>query len=66
MKHIGKHGRTGKVDINETEIEDGDILKYPEHPEPYAIRWSDDEAGFVCENSDNFMLACVWCKMEII
>lgn len=66
MKHIGKGGLTGKVDINKTEIHDGDILTYPEHQEPYVIRWSDDVAGFVCESSDNFMLACVWDKMKII
>lgn len=66
MKHIGKCGRTGKVDINKTEILDGDILTYPEHPDPYAIKWSDDEAGFLCENSHNFMLACIWDKMKII
>ena len=66
MKHIGKHGLTGKVDIDGTEILDGDILKYPEHPDPYAIKWSDEEAGFLCENSHNFMHACVWCEMKII
>lgn len=66
MKHIGKGGLTGKVDINKTEILDGDILTYPEHPDPYVIRWSDGVAGFVCENSDNYMLACVWGKMKII
>lgn len=66
MKHIGKGGLTGKVDINETEILDGDILTYPEHSDPYCVKWSDDEAGFVCENSHNFMLACVWCEMKII
>ena len=66
MKYIGKGGWTGKHDINGTEIEDGDILKYPEHQYPYCITWSDDLAGFACESSNNFMLATVWCKMEII
>ena len=66
QKYIGKGGWTGKHDIHGTEIEHGDILEYPEHPDPYAIKWSDDEAGFECENSTNFMLATVWNKMEII
>ena len=64
--YVGKGGRTGKVDINETEILDGDILKYPGHPDPYCVVWSDDDAGFECESSDNYMLATVWNKMEII
>ena len=66
MKYIGKGGWTGKHDINGTEIEDGDILKYPEHQYPYCITWSDDLAGFACESSNNFMLATVWNKMKII
>ena len=66
MKYIGKGGWTGKHDINGTEIEDGDILEYPEHQKPYCVVWSDDLAGFECESSDNFMLAVVWCKMKII
>ena len=66
MKYVGKGGWTGKHDINGTEIEDGDILEYPEHPEPYCVVWNDDLAGFECESSDNFMLATVWDKMAII
>ena len=66
MKYIGKGGWTGKHDINGTEIEDGDILEYPEHPDSYCAVWSDDLAGFECESSDNFMLATVWDKMKII
>lgn len=66
MKYIGKGGWTGKYDINRTEIEDGDILKYPEHQEPYCVVWNDDLAGFECESSNNFMLATVWNKMKII
>lgn len=66
MKYIGKGGWTGKHDINGTEIEDGDILEYPEHPKPYCVVWSDDLAGFECESPDNFMLATVWDKMKII
>jgi len=72
-KYVGKGGWTGKHDINGTKISDGDIMKFddPEHnshphKEPYCVTWSDDEAGFECESSDNYMLACVWCKMEII
>ena len=65
-KYVGKGGWTGKHDITRTKILDGDILTYPTHPEPYCIAWSDDEAGFECESSDNYMLACVWCKMKII
>lgn len=66
MKHIGKGCLTGKVDIDGTEILDGDILTYPEHQYPYLVKWSDDEAGFLCESQNNFMLARVWCEMKII
>ena len=64
--HIGKGGDTGKHDINSIKIHDGDILKHPEHDDPYVIMWNDDEAGFVCENSTNFMLAAVWNQMKIV
>ena len=64
--YVGKGGWTGKRDITGTGIEDGDILTYPTHPDPYVIAWNDDEAGFECECPDNYMIACVWCKMEII
>lgn len=63
---IGKGGRTGKCDIDGTEIYDGDILKYPNHAEPYHIMWSDDSSGFVCENTTNFMLSCIWHEMKIV
>lgn len=61
---------TNHVDIHNNEIYDGHILKYenPEHPhhKPYVIRWSDDDCGFECVNSENFMLPSVWREMEII
>lgn len=70
-EHTGKGGRTGKHDRTSTEIYDGHILKYdseeyPDHDEPYVIRWHDNDAGFTCENSSNFMLAGAWDQMEII
>ena len=71
-KHIGKGGRTGKHDHNGAEIYDGHILKFIDtekrqhHDEPYLIQWDDNDAGFTCESSTNFMLACVWDQMEII
>lgn len=64
--YIGKGSRTGKHDINGTEIYDGDILTYPEHDKPYCVTWCDDQAGFVCEHETNFMLASVWNEMKII
>ena len=66
INYIGKGNLTGKVDKNDVKIHDGDILEYPEHKDPYVIMWNDDEAGFVCENSTNFMLAPSWHLMEII
>lgn len=57
---------TGHHDIDGDGIYDGHILKYEKHDEPYTVRWSDDAAGFVCENSTNYMLPAMWNKMKII
>lgn len=71
-KHIGKNGLTGKVDIDGTEILDGDLLeycdleKYPYHPNPYLVEWDDEAAGFKCETLDNYMLAAAWGQMRIV
>ena len=72
MKHIGKYGLTGKVDIDGTEIVDGDILEHCNHeknphpPHLYLVEWDNDDAGFKCENGSNYMLACVWCEMRVV
>jgi len=62
---------TGKHDIDGTEIYGSDIMEYCgadtyKHPNPYLVEWNDDEAGFVCENASNFMLASVWNEMRVI
>jgi hypothetical protein len=57
---------TGHRDIDGDEIYDGHILKYEKHDEPYTVRWSNADAGFVCENSNNYMLPAVWNEMKII
>jgi len=57
---------TGHHDIDGDEIYDGHILKYEKHDEPYTVMWSNDDAGFVCENSTNYMLPAVWNEMRII
>jgi len=63
---------TGKYDIDGTEIYDCDIMeycnleKYPNHPNPYLVEWDSEEAGFKCENADNYMLASVWDEMRVI
>jgi len=56
---------TGKHDIDGEEIYDGHIMSYEDH-EPYTVRWSDEDAGFICENSDNYILPAAWNKMKII
>ena len=73
MQVIGKGGRTGKQDIEGTEIQDGDVMlysedveKYPFHTDPYCVKWNDVIAGFECESKDNYMLAAAWHKMKII
>ena len=57
---------TGQHDKNHIEIYNGNILKYPKHDEPYEIFWDKETAGFVCENSNNFMLPVVWKQMTIV
>lgn len=57
---------TGYCDKKSTEIYDGHILKYEQHAELYEIFWDKETAGFVCENSNNFMLPIVWKQMTIV